>query len=127
MVVDGTVRGLQARRGQDSPGYDETSRRRPCRGPVWSSTTVGMYAVRAPTCFDGSRFLPGGATVLVADGRVAGVEPFGCDLPEGCELASYDGTLLPGLVDSHVHLVTDSARSRIRPTSMRGPKAASRS
>jgi len=67
-----------------------------------------MYAVRTPTCFDGSRFLPGGATVLVADGRVAGVEPFGCDLPEGCELASYDGTLLPGLVDSHVHLVTDS-------------------
>ena len=67
-----------------------------------------MYAVRAPTCFDGSRFLPGGATVLVAGGRVAGVEPFGCDLPEDCELAAYDGTLLSGLVDSHVHLVTDS-------------------
>ncbi len=77
-------------------------------GPVRTSTTVGMYAVRAPTCFDGSRFLAGGATVLVADGRVAGVEPFGCDLPEDCELAAYDGTLLPGLVDSHVHLVTDS-------------------
>ena len=71
-----------------------------------------MYAVRAPTCFDGSRFLPGGATVLVADGRVAGVEPFGCDLPEDCELAAYDGTLLPGLVDSHVHLVTDSGPTR---------------
>ena len=37
-----------------------------------------------------------------------GVEPFGYDVPDGCPVVSYAGTLLPGLVDAHVHLVTDS-------------------
>jgi imidazolonepropionase-like amidohydrolase len=67
-----------------------------------------MDAVRAPHCFDGTRFMPGGATLLVDDGLVAGVEPFAFDVPDGCEVTTYDGTLLPGLVDMHVHLVTDS-------------------
>jgi len=65
-------------------------------------------ALRARRCFDGTRFLPGGATVLVENGRVAGVEPYGVDVPDGCTVTSYDGTLLPGLIDMHVHLVTDS-------------------
>jgi hypothetical protein len=39
-----------------------------------------MYAVRAAQVFDGTGFLAGGATVLVEEGRIAGVEPFGCDL-----------------------------------------------
>jgi imidazolonepropionase-like amidohydrolase len=65
-------------------------------------------ALRARHCFDGTRFRPGGATVLVEDGRIAGVEAYGVDLPDGCTVASYDGTLLPGLIDMHVHLVTDS-------------------
>jgi imidazolonepropionase-like amidohydrolase len=52
--------------------------------------------------------VPGGATVLIEDGRIAGVEPYAFDVPDGCVLSTYDGTLLPGLVDMHVHLVTDS-------------------
>jgi imidazolonepropionase-like amidohydrolase len=68
-----------------------------------------MHAVSAPVAFDGIRFLPGGATVLVDGDRIAGVEPFGCDLPEGCTLSSYDGTLLPGLFDAHSHLVSDGS------------------
>ncbi len=64
--------------------------------------------MRAPRCFDGEAFLPGGATVLVDGGAIVGVEPHGCEVPDGCEVTSYDGTLLPGLVDMHVHLVTDS-------------------
>lgn len=67
-----------------------------------------MHALRARHCFDGGRFLPGGATVVVDEGRIRGVEAFGAGLPDGCDVTTYDGTLLPGLVDVHTHLVTDS-------------------
>ncbi|MBF4767050.1 amidohydrolase family protein [Nocardioides agariphilus] len=66
-----------------------------------------MQAIRAPAAFDGERFLEGGATVLVDGERIVGVEPFGFDVPHGTEETSYDGTLLPGLIDTHVHLVAD--------------------
>lgn len=66
-----------------------------------------MFALRAPHAFDGSGFLPGGATVLVEGERIVGVEPRDFPVPDGCEVTSYDGTLMPGLVDAHVHLVSD--------------------
>jgi hypothetical protein len=34
-----------------------------------------MHAYRADTAFDGERFLPGGALVLVDGATIAGVEP----------------------------------------------------
>jgi imidazolonepropionase-like amidohydrolase len=68
-----------------------------------------MHAVRAPSAFDGNGFLPGGATVLIDGDRIAGVEAFGCALPDGCTLAAYDGTVLPGLFDVHTHLVSDGS------------------
>jgi imidazolonepropionase-like amidohydrolase len=68
-----------------------------------------VYAVRAGACFDGERFVAGGATVLVDGGRILGVEPAAYDLPSDCPVRDYgDATLLPGLIDAHVHLVTDS-------------------
>ena len=67
-----------------------------------------MYAVRARHAFDGERFLDGGATVLVDGGRIAGVEGHAYPVPAGCPVTAYDGTLVPGLVETHVHLVTDS-------------------
>lgn len=67
-----------------------------------------MRALRAPVVFDGSGFVPGGATVLLAGDSIEGVEPFGYDVPVDCPVTTYDGTLLPGLFDAHVHLVSDA-------------------
>jgi imidazolonepropionase-like amidohydrolase len=66
-----------------------------------------MHALRAPVAFDGSAFLPRGATVIVDDDTIIGVEPFGHDVPADCPVTTYDGTLLPGLFDTHVHLVAN--------------------
>ncbi len=54
------------------------------------------------------------ADVRVEDGRVAGIEPAG-PVPEGVEVIDgRGGTLLPGLVDAHVHMVQwASSRQRV--------------
>jgi imidazolonepropionase-like amidohydrolase len=66
-----------------------------------------MQALRSPVAFDGERFLDGGATVLVEADRIVGVEPYDFAPPAGVEVTTYDGTVLPGLIDAHVHLVAD--------------------
>ncbi len=68
-----------------------------------------MHALRASAVFDGERFLTGGATVLLEDGRIVGVESRGFTPPADVPVTAYDGTLLPGLVDAHVHLVSDAS------------------
>src|SRR6476620_8619317 len=67
-----------------------------------------MHAIRAAHAFDGTRFLRGGATVLVDGDRIAGVHTGRVDLPAGVEVTEHDGTVLPGLFDCHTHLVADS-------------------
>jgi imidazolonepropionase-like amidohydrolase len=68
-----------------------------------------MEAYRASCVFDGERFLQGGATVLVDDGRIAGVESVDFPVPDGARVHDYRGaSLLPGLIDTHTHLVCDS-------------------
>ena len=65
--------------------------------------------VRASHAFDGERALPGGASVLVEDGRIVGVEPAEAPLPDGWPVADFpDATILPGLIDAHVHLCGDA-------------------
>lgn len=66
-----------------------------------------MYAWRSRVAFDGERFLGGGATVLVEDEEIVGVEHAAYDVPHDCDVTEFDGTLLPGLFDCHVHLVAD--------------------
>jgi imidazolonepropionase-like amidohydrolase len=65
-----------------------------------------MHALRATQVHDGTAFL-GPGTVLVEGETIAGVEPGHRDLPDGTGVASYVGTLLPGLIDCHVHLVSN--------------------
>jgi imidazolonepropionase-like amidohydrolase len=44
---------------------------------------------------------------MVDGDTIVGVESGHPDLPDGVEVTTYDGTLLPGLIDCHVHLVAD--------------------
>ncbi|HEX5090604.1 MAG TPA: amidohydrolase family protein [Nocardioides sp.] len=67
-----------------------------------------MRGLRAAQVFDGTAFT-GPGTVMVDGDRITGVERGHPDLPDGTEVTSYDGTLLPGLIDCHVHLVASSA------------------
>ena len=69
-----------------------------------------MLGIKAAHCFDGEGFRDGGATVLLDRDRIVGVEPLAYDVPDGVEVTTYDGTLLPGLIDAHVHLVAEGIR-----------------
>jgi imidazolonepropionase-like amidohydrolase len=72
-----------------------------------------VHAIRAIDAFDGEAFRSTGATVLIDDGVIIGVEPYGSEVPDQCLVISYDGTLLPGLIEAHTHLVTDSGVSAL--------------
>ena len=68
-----------------------------------------MRGYRADRAFDGTHALPDGALVLVEGRLIVGVEPASAAVSAGCEVVEIPGTtLLPGLVDSHVHLCGDS-------------------
>ena len=88
-----------------------------------------MRGYRADIAFDGERALPGGALVLVEDGVIVAVEPASAAAPDGCPVTHLPGTaLLPGLIDTHVHLCADSSPARARPLPEKSPdRAATRS
>jgi imidazolonepropionase-like amidohydrolase len=82
---------------------------RPLPVPGREIQEVGVLAIRAERAFDGEQAIPGGALVLVDGGRIVGVEPGSAPLPEGWPVTELPGaTLLPGLIDAHVHLCGDS-------------------
>jgi imidazolonepropionase-like amidohydrolase len=72
-----------------------------------------VHAIRAAHAYDGEAFRSGGATILVEDGVIIGVEPYGFPVPDHCPVTSHDGTMLPGLIEAHTHLVADSGVSAL--------------
>src|SRR3712207_9527190 len=75
--------------------------------PTWRDAEA-THAIRAAHAFDGTRFLAGGATVFIEGERITGVEPGRVEVPGHLTVAEYAGTVLPGLIDCHTHLVADA-------------------
>jgi imidazolonepropionase-like amidohydrolase len=68
-----------------------------------------MIAIQCSRLFDGERFSTGEATVLIEENRIVAVESGFPTLGEQWEVVCYDdATVLPGLIETHVHLVGDS-------------------
>jgi imidazolonepropionase-like amidohydrolase len=66
-------------------------------------------AIRCSRVFTGEQFGEGPATVLLDQEKIVGVETGHVELDESWQVAEYPtATVLPGLIDTHVHLVTDS-------------------
>lgn len=67
-----------------------------------------MLALRAARAFDGERSIAGPVTVVTEDGKIRAVERGHPDVA-GAEVVDLGtATVLPGLVDTHVHLCADS-------------------
>jgi imidazolonepropionase-like amidohydrolase len=68
-----------------------------------------VMAIRCSRLFTGNQFSEGPATVLLDRGKIVGVETGHTQLNESWQVAEYpNATVLPGLIDTHVHLVADS-------------------
>src|SRR5690242_19034968 len=69
-----------------------------------------MQAIRVDHLIDGTGAGPvADVTVLIDGGRIVSVTPGGA-IPAGAEvLHDGPGTLLPGLIDAHVHLTFDGS------------------
>ncbi|MFC3897043.1 amidohydrolase family protein [Lentzea rhizosphaerae] len=67
-----------------------------------------MLALRAGRAFDGEHSLAGPVTVITENGTIKAVEQGHPDVP-GAEVVDLGtATVLPGLIDTHVHLCADS-------------------
>lgn len=78
-----------------------------------AAAEANSFAVRDVRVFDGTRTLPT-ATVVVVDGRIAAVGPR-VRAPRGATVVDGRGkTLLPGLIDSHVHVFPGAQADALR-------------
>ncbi len=80
--------------------------------PSGSVTAQQRFVVRDVRVFDGERTLQH-RSVLVDSGRIVRIGPAHMPTQGAAEIDGRNRTLLPGLIDSHVH-VADSAESALR-------------
>jgi imidazolonepropionase-like amidohydrolase len=72
---------------------------------VAPSESVRPRAYRVDRLFDGNQVRSDGGLVLVVGTRIVAVESYNAPVPSEFEVAEWPGaTLLPGLIDCHVHL-----------------------
>lgn len=77
-----------------------------------------MLVIRGARLFDGLTASAGRPAVLVEDGRIVDVDLSGAPPPAHATVVDLGAvTLLPGLVDAHVHLAFDPTRDLV--TAMR--------
>lgn len=70
---------------------------------AYSRPIATAFVIRNVRVFDGERTIPK-SDVVVIDGKIAAIGP-GASVPPGAEVIDGSGdTLLPGLIDSHVHI-----------------------
>jgi imidazolonepropionase-like amidohydrolase len=80
----------------------------PRTGVAVTGESAPGIAIRAEHVFDGYRFHRGPVVVTIEDGRISSVDFRGAVCPPETTLIDVgDRTLLPGLVDAHVHLCWD--------------------
>jgi imidazolonepropionase-like amidohydrolase len=88
-----------------------------------STPTLRRTAIRATSLFDGRTTHPD-PLVLIEDGRILAVEAGRVAPPPDAELVDLTGTtLLPGLVDTHVHLAFDASRTPVEHLAARDDEA----
>lgn len=75
----------------------------------------GLVALRADWLFDGTASALVADPVVVVDGGTIVSVGHGVEPPDGAQVVELDGaTLMPGLVDTHVHLVFDASADPVQ-------------
>lgn len=84
-----------------------------------------LLALRARRLFDGAGPLTDDPCVVVDGGRIVSVAQGPAGVPDGADVVDLPGaTLLPGLVDTHVHLAFDASPTPVTRLSERDDDAA---
>ncbi len=91
---------------------------------------MSLLLIQGVRLFDGEELLPGERSVIVRDGRIEQVaEP--AQIPEAVHaearadstlIEAAGATLLPGLIDLHVHLIWDGSDDPVRSLALESPE-----
>lgn len=78
-----------------------------------AQATPGVFVIREARVFDGERVWPR-ADVLVRDGRIAAIAERLTEVGDAAEVSGRGRTLLPGLIDAHVHTWGEARAQMLR-------------